>query len=397
MTLHPRLSRAGLELVKRFEGLRRKAARLEQGGWTIGYGHTASAREGAEVTAEQAETLLLYDLDKVARAVDALVFTPLNPNQFAALTAFAFNIGLENFRACAVLKRINEGAYLQAAAALELWRRADFMGDSLVVDALVRRRAAEKALFLTPTEGFRPVPTPVVRAAFDAQAVDLEAQASGLADAADLRVALDGEAATAERRDGAPGGATTEAVRNVAARLQELFPDADAPAVPPAQTGEDALGPEPTLEPEQEPERPLQLVVVPEPEAVEEAPLPAAEEPPPPPVAEPLPPPSSYEAPAYEDASAAHGFGRRPTALAAGYAQTLAEPAAPSSGRQAPVVLLAGLLGALMFVGALVAMIYGKATLTNLAIGLAGVVCMVPAGLRLLLKVFAERPFDDQA
>ena len=126
MTPHPRLSKAGIELVKRFEGLRRKAARLETGGWTIGYGHTASAREGAEVTADQAEILLIYDLDRVARAIDPLMFSPLNTNQFNALVAFAFNVGVENFRTSAVAKKVNEGAFLQAAAAIELWRRAPF-------------------------------------------------------------------------------------------------------------------------------------------------------------------------------------------------------------------------------------------------------------------------------
>ena len=62
--------------------------------------------------------------------------------------------------------------------------------------------------------------------------------------------------------------------------------------------------------------------------------------------------------------------------------------AIPNAGKYDGVV---GVLGALMFVGALLAMIYGKATLVNLGIGLVGVVCMVPAGLRLLLGLFGDR------
>ena len=132
MKLHPRVTRSAVELVKRFEGLRRRAARLPDGGWTIGYGHIRSAREGAVVTPEDAEALLYYDLSDVADKVEAWTFAPLNQNQFEALTAFAFNIGTENFRRSTVLKRVNEGQHLMAAAALELWRKADFGGEDLV-------------------------------------------------------------------------------------------------------------------------------------------------------------------------------------------------------------------------------------------------------------------------
>ena len=77
MKLHPRVTRTAVELVKRFEGLRRRAARLPDGSWTIGYGHTKSAREGAEVSPEDAEALLYYDLSEVATKVEAWTFTPL--------------------------------------------------------------------------------------------------------------------------------------------------------------------------------------------------------------------------------------------------------------------------------------------------------------------------------
>ena len=405
MTPHPRLSKAGIELVKRFEGLRRKAARLESGGWTIGYGHTVSAREGAEVTADQAEILLIYDLDRVARAVDPLIFTPLNANQFNALVAFAFNIGVDSFRGSSVMRNVNEGAFLQAAAAIELWRRAPFEGESLVVDGLVRRRAAEKLLFLTPPDGFRPIPTPVVRPAYDGAAADLRSVARGLAGAAELYVPLEGDRALAERSD------VEDAAANVTARLQQLFPE---PEPPPAEPDPQDLAappfhqPEPELPPAPAPVEPEPAVVA-EPVAIEPAAAepvvsePGAEprfepevasEPPPPPLAElaaPSPqlfaPPPRWNQEVVEDDAPElpiADFGRRQSIEAA--------PQAPS-GQSAPyVVLVVGVVGALMFVGALLAMIYGKATLVNLGIGLVGVVCMVPAGLRLLLTLFGERP-----
>ena len=108
------VSRAAIELIKSFEGYRRKAAQLPDGRWTIGYGHTLTAREGAEVSENDAEALLMYDLITVAHAVNEHSYTPLTQNQFDALCCFAFNVGVDNFRRSSVLRRINEGQLLQA-------------------------------------------------------------------------------------------------------------------------------------------------------------------------------------------------------------------------------------------------------------------------------------------
>jgi lysozyme len=152
-------SPVALDLVKRFEGCRLEAVRLPDGRCTIGYGHTRTAREGARISEDDAEALLTYDLRQIAAAIDSAVFTPLSQNHFDALVAFTFNIGVDNFMHSAVLRRINEGKLIQAAFALEIWRKADFDGERIVVDALVRRRAAEKALFLTPDGGWIPAPS----------------------------------------------------------------------------------------------------------------------------------------------------------------------------------------------------------------------------------------------
>ena len=160
-------SRAALEMIERFEGYRRTAARLDDGRWTIGYGHTKTTRPGVEVSEADAEALLIYDLMEVSGALNEWVYTPLSQNQFDALCSFVFNIGTENFRHSSVLRRLNEGALLQAACAMEMWRRVDFEGEPIVLDALVRRRAAEKALFLTPLHGFLPAPSQVLRPRVD--------------------------------------------------------------------------------------------------------------------------------------------------------------------------------------------------------------------------------------
>jgi GH24 family phage-related lysozyme (muramidase) len=147
-----KVSRAGVELIKSFEGLRQTAARLPDGRWTLGYGHTFSAREGATVTQEDADALLRFDLLPVVDAINNLVLTPLNQNQFDALVSFCFNIGNDNFAASSVLKRINEGRMTEAALAMDSWRSAEFNGQTYVLAPLIRRRAAEKNLFLTPDE-----------------------------------------------------------------------------------------------------------------------------------------------------------------------------------------------------------------------------------------------------
>lgn len=167
MKLRNSVSPAAIALIKRFEGLRRTATKLDDGRWTIGYGHTRSAREGASVSEADAEALLSYDLMTVQAAVNDWTFTPLTQNQFDALVSFVFNIGVDTFRNSTVLRRVNEGAMLQAACAMELWRTADFGGERIVVDALVRRRAAEKALFLTPDEGFIAVSSALVHPRLD--------------------------------------------------------------------------------------------------------------------------------------------------------------------------------------------------------------------------------------
>jgi GH24 family phage-related lysozyme (muramidase) len=152
MRARQKVSRAGVELIKSFEGLRTAAARLPDGRWTLGYGHTFSAREGARVTQEDADALLRFDLLPVVDSINNLVLTPLNQNQFDALVSFCFNIGAENFAQSTVLKRINEGRMSEAALAMDSWRSAEFNGETYVLAPLIRRRAAEKNLFLTPEE-----------------------------------------------------------------------------------------------------------------------------------------------------------------------------------------------------------------------------------------------------
>ncbi len=253
------VSRAAIELIKSFEGYRRKAAQLPDGRWTIGYGHTLTAREGAEVSESDAEALLMYDLINVAHAVNEHSYTPLTQNQFDALCCFAFNVGVDNFRRSSVLRRVNEGQLLQAACAMEMWRKADFEGERIVIDALVRRRSAEKTLFLTPASGWIPAPSPVLRPKVDYDVVAASPRETPTA----LKTSTVGDRVVVERdetnapRPTAPPVephaaplATEIAAAGVGAALEQLMPDsaADAPQAP--RMVEVEVEPEPQPEPE---------------------------------------------------------------------------------------------------------------------------------------------------
>lgn len=250
-----RVSRAAIELITRFEGYRRKAAQLPDGRWMIGYGHTLTAREGAEVSREDAEALLLYDLIAVSHGINEWVYAPLNQNQFDALSSFAFNIGLENFRRSSVLRRLNEGALIQAACAMELWRKAEFGGERIVIDALVRRRASEKALFLTPPEGWPAAPTPVLKPLLDIDAEGLVPREPPAPVSADL----EGEEVRILRadepvptplppEDEAPSPVLA-AAEAVASRLQTIFAEPE-PATGPQSDAELVLEAEGAVAPE---------------------------------------------------------------------------------------------------------------------------------------------------
>jgi lysozyme len=254
-----RVSRAAIELIKRFEGYRAQAVQLPDGRWTIGYGHTLTAREGAEVSEPDAEALLIYDLIAVQHAVNESVFAPLTQNQFDALVSFAFNVGLDNFRRSQVLKRLNAGAAVQAACAMELWRKADFAGERIVVDALVRRRAVEKALFLTPADdAWVPAPSPILRPSIDLDALDLVPLRRPVniePTVQDQRLVLRreeleefeaDEAEPAPEATPEPTPAVTAAAEAVSARLETIFaepgeePEPDVEPVPAPIEDEDA-------------------------------------------------------------------------------------------------------------------------------------------------------------
>lgn len=181
-----RVSAEGLAMIKAFEGLTLEARRLPDGRYIIGHGHVETAREGARLSPEQAEALLIWDLKPIEDALKARIFSPLTQQQFDALASFALNIGLARFLESDVLRALNAGRPIEAAMAMDGWRLARTEDGLLTVDALVRRRAAEKALFLAESASVaapaaRIQPEFDLRAALDDLAAEIAENAAHLA------------------------------------------------------------------------------------------------------------------------------------------------------------------------------------------------------------------------
>lgn len=142
----------GIELIKQFEGLELEAYQDIAGIWTIGYGHTGPDVEpGMRISEREAEALLRRDLKSREDAVDRFSNVDLNQNEFDALVSFVYNVGAEAYRRSTARRLLNRNNRLGAADALTWWNKATIGGVLREVAGLTRRRAAERALFLTPS------------------------------------------------------------------------------------------------------------------------------------------------------------------------------------------------------------------------------------------------------
>jgi lysozyme len=139
-----RTSQNGVDLIKHFEGVRLDAYQCSAGVWTIGYGHTRGVKPGARITEHDAERMLESDIESFERGVLRHVKVTLTQSQFDALVSFSFNVGLGALVHSALLRRLNAGDIIGAADQFLRWNKAA----GKVLAGLVRRRAAERALFL---------------------------------------------------------------------------------------------------------------------------------------------------------------------------------------------------------------------------------------------------------
>ena len=142
------ISETGLKLIKAFEGYRPVDRELVSGQRIVGYGHRLYSEDAVIMDKTEAEVTLKSDLAPFEDMINTEVHAPMSQSQFDALCSFAFNIGPKAFLQSDTLRALNNGRPLDAANGLDIWRKSEIDGKTYVVDALMRRRTAEKALFL---------------------------------------------------------------------------------------------------------------------------------------------------------------------------------------------------------------------------------------------------------
>lgn len=142
--------KAGIDMIKEFEGFRSKPYLDAVGVPTIGYGAThygngVKVKMSDKPISEAEASALLQDmLKQYEKPVLYLVTSKINQNQFDALVSFTYNLGVANFRKSTLLKKVNSNPMdLIISHEFLRWNRAG----GKVLAGLTRRRKAEAELY----------------------------------------------------------------------------------------------------------------------------------------------------------------------------------------------------------------------------------------------------------
>lgn len=154
-----------IEFLKGWESLKLKssldpvASQLGRKVYDVGYGHVIHESEHPmSITRDIADHILRSDVESVEERMKPLVTVPLMPHEWDALVSFAFNVGVgsvENdsgFAGSTLLELLNSGDYDGAANQFARWNKS---GGRIKL-GLIKRRAAEKAIFQLADYGDRP-------------------------------------------------------------------------------------------------------------------------------------------------------------------------------------------------------------------------------------------------
>jgi lysozyme len=147
-----KISQKGLDIIKRFEGLKLKPYLCPANVPTIGYGNTFY-EDGTKVklsdspiSEKRATELLIHSVKTFEKYVDSFCRDDINQNQFDALVSFAFNLGPYNLKSSTLLKKVNKNPNDPDI-------RKEFMkwtkGGGRVLKGLVIRRGAEADLYFS--------------------------------------------------------------------------------------------------------------------------------------------------------------------------------------------------------------------------------------------------------
>jgi lysozyme len=165
------LSKAGADLMHKYEGYRNKPYLCPAHIWTIGYGHVLyqeqiklpvvrkegytgllrkeyplKAEDNRVWSKEEINKLFSEDVNLFERGVLRLVPSSAgSQGRFDALVSFAFNAGLGNLQRSSIRMKASRGDHEGAAESFMVWVK----GGGKVLPGLVKRRTDEKLLYLS--------------------------------------------------------------------------------------------------------------------------------------------------------------------------------------------------------------------------------------------------------
>ncbi len=144
------LSPDGERFIKEREALRLHPYQDDAGVWTIGWGHTRGVTQNsAPISEKEAEALFWEDIANPEKLVNEVTIE-LEQHEFDALVSFVFNEGERRWKESTLRQLLNNGDRRGAVKQFDRWiYYHDSKGVPRISKGLVKRRAFEKAFFLT--------------------------------------------------------------------------------------------------------------------------------------------------------------------------------------------------------------------------------------------------------
>lgn len=147
-----KVSQKGIDLIKKYEGLKTKAYICPAGKVTIGYGTTLypnaePVKMGDSCTPEQADKYLKTDLERRAAAIGNI---PFNQNQIDAVLSFVYNVGMSNWNNSTLRKLAkNDPNDKNIRTEFYKWNKVRKNGSLVVENGLTKRRKEEADLYFS--------------------------------------------------------------------------------------------------------------------------------------------------------------------------------------------------------------------------------------------------------
>lgn len=134
---------AAMQFIEPLEGTVKRTHADPVGITSACSGNRSAAVPGATFTAEECTLLLLSDTIVHVIAVGKLVTVPMTDEEWIAVASFSFNLGWQALRESTLLRKLNAGDKVGAAAEFQRWVNAG----GRPLPGLVVRRAREARLF----------------------------------------------------------------------------------------------------------------------------------------------------------------------------------------------------------------------------------------------------------